>query len=185
MTFILFYRYCKLAQKYFRSVFLPVEILYWCLETNCLSNITVSIYQYFRVHLVISFSYFFTIGYNQNDIIQTPITWTPLICKMLPRKGKRSYFFSQSLKLGSYDLSVVLFLCDSNIYWKAGESKNTLQKMSCMRICYLKNGLVKISFWFDVSSELIRWNTWDQFQTVKLNVAGSQSFPCFWGIPLL
>ena len=38
--------------------------------------------------------------------------------------------------------------------------------------CYLENGFAKRWFWFEVSSKLIRWNAWDQFQTVKFKISG-------------
>ena len=37
---------------------------------------------------------------------------------------------------------------------------------------YLENGFAKRWFWFEVSSKLIRWNAWDQFQTVKFKISG-------------
>ena len=46
----------------------------------------------------------------------------------------------------------------------------------------IAKSFAKVSFWYDISSKLIRWNAWDQFQTVKLKFAGSRSFTCYWGI---
>ena len=41
------------------------------------------------------------------------------------------------------------------------------KSQSGMHNFYLKNSFAKVSFWFDVSSKLMRWNSWDQFQALK------------------
>ena len=48
-----------------------------------------------------------------------------------------------------------------NGWW--AKAKVVFRKTSGICNCYLENGFAKFSFWFDVSSKLIRWNAWDEF----------------------
>ena len=68
---------------------------------------------------------------------------------------------------GSYTFFLLYyFLANLTFNGRRAKAKVPFRKTSWMRKCYLKNGFAKVSFWFDVSSKLIRWNAWDQFQTV-------------------
>ena len=65
---------------------------------------------------------------------------------------------------------------------KRVKAKVILRKTSWMHNCYLKNIFAKVLFWFHVSSKLIGWNDWDQFQAVKSKFVRSSLFICYWGI---
>ena len=79
--------------------------------------------------------------------------------------------FYKFFKRCIYVLSVVLFLCDFNFFHgRRVKAKVLFRKTSWMCKCYLENGFAKVLFWFDVSSKLIRWNTWRSISDSKIQI---------------
>ena len=82
---------------------------------------------------------------------------------------------------GPYTLFLLYISLWLNFSWKAGKSQSASQKKSWVRNCYFDDGFIRVSFWLDVSSKLIRWNAWDQFQTVKFKSVGSRPVTYYYG----
>ena len=81
---------------------------------------------------------------------------------------------------GAYTLFLLYYFFATLIFnGKQAKVKVVFRKTSGSVIA---KSFAKVSFWYDISSKLIRWNAWDQFQTVKLKFAGSRPFTCYWGI---
>ena len=84
---------------------------------------------------------------------------------------------------GAYTLFRFYYLFATLIFnGRQAKAKVLFRKTSGMHNCYLENGFAKVKFWFGVLSKLIRWNAWDQFQTVKLKSEGLRPFACYWDI---
>ena len=108
-------------------------------QCNCHSRIPVDILRHFNKIV------------EQNNKFK--VGW---LVKMITCKYVFLLLLHKCLERCMYAISVLLLLYDFNFSWKARKEKVFFRKTSGMRNFYLETSFAKVSFWFNLSSKLIR-----------------------------
>ena len=108
-------------------------------QCNCHSGIPVDILRHFN-RIV-----------EQNNKFK--VGW---LVKLITCKYVFFLLLHKCLERWIYAISVLLLLYDFNFSWKATKAKVFFRKTSGMRNFHLETSFAKVSFWFDLSSKLIR-----------------------------